>query len=50
MYETAVEKDPGSVAIQHLIMLYNKAIEYYSAINDERHLEFLEKLQGMFQD
>ena len=27
--------------VQHLISLYNKAIEYYSAMNDERHMEFL---------
>jgi len=31
-------------------MLYNKAIEYYSALNDEKHLEYLQKLQKMFQD
>jgi len=46
----AIEKEPQAVAIQHLIMLYNKAIEYYSALNDDRHLEYLEKLQNMFQD
>ena len=27
--------------VQHLISLYNKAIEYYSALNDERHMEYL---------
>ena len=27
--------------VQHLISLYNKAIEYYSAMNDERHMEYL---------
>ena len=31
-------------------MLYNKVIEYYSALNDERHLEYLQKLQRLFQD
>jgi hypothetical protein len=31
-------------------MLYNKAIEYYSALNDERHIEFLQKLQKLFLD
>jgi hypothetical protein len=31
-------------------MLYNKAIEYYSALNDEKHLEYLQKLQRLFQD
>ena len=33
-----------------MIMLYNKVIEYYSAMNDERHLEYLQKLQKLFQD
>jgi hypothetical protein len=31
-------------------MLYNKAIEYYSALNDEKHLEYLGKLQKLFVD
>ena len=33
-----------------MISLYNKAIEYYSAANDERHIEFLQKLQRLLQD
>ena len=36
--------------IQHLISLYNKAIEYYSAMNDERHMEYLNKLQKLLLD
>ena len=31
-------------------MLYNKVIEYYSAINDERHVSYLERLQRLFTD
>ena len=31
-------------------MLYNKAIEYFSALNDERHFDFLQKLQKLFLD
>jgi len=38
----------NGVAVQNLIGLYNKAIEYYSAFNDEKHLEYLQKLQKMF--
>lgn len=41
---------PSSQVVQHLIMLYNKVIEYYSALNDERHLEYLLKLQKLFQN
>ncbi len=49
-YEQALETHPSSQLVQHLIMLYNKVIEYYSALNDERHLEYLLKLQKLFQD
>lgn len=31
-------------------MLYNKAIEYFSALNDERHFDYLQKLQKLFLD
>lgn len=30
--------------------LYNKAIVYYSALSDEKHLEYLQKLQRLFSD
>lgn len=30
--------------VQDLISLYNKAIEYYSALNDEKHIEYVQKL------
>ncbi len=36
--------------VQHLISLYNKAIEYYSALNDEKHIEYLQKLQNLLLD
>jgi hypothetical protein len=50
-YEEALKAPrPSSQVVQHLIMLYNKVIEYYSALNDERHLEYLQKLQKLFQD
>ena len=32
---------------QHLIALYNKAVEYYSAIDDERHIKYLFKLKDL---
>ncbi len=43
-YEAVLEKEQSQQVVQSLIMLYNKAIEYYSALNDERHLEYLQKL------
>ena len=43
-YETALSTHPNSQIVQHLIMLYNKVIEYYSALNDEKHLDYLQKL------
>ena len=35
---------------QHLIALYNKAVEYYSALDDERHIDYLMKLQTLLKD
>lgn len=49
-YEKQIAIQPSSQTIQYLIMLYNKAVEYFSALNDERHHEYLEKLQKLFQD
>lgn len=40
-YEEAMATQPNSQIVQHLIMLYNKVIEYYSALNDEKHLDYL---------
>jgi hypothetical protein len=37
-------------SIQHLISLYNKAIEYYSVMNDARLEEFLGKLKNLLTD
>lgn len=36
--------------VQHLISLYNKAIEYYSVMNDQRLEEFLTKLKNVLLD
>ncbi len=30
--------------------LYNKAIVYYSALSDEKHIEYVQKLQRLFSD
>ena len=35
---------------QNLIALYNKAIGYYSALDDDRHIQYLKKLQNMLCD
>lgn len=35
--------------MQELIELYNKAIEYYSAFDNDKHLEYLSKLQELFK-
>jgi hypothetical protein len=33
---------------EELIEMYNKAIIYYSAVSNDRHKEFLEKLKKLF--
>jgi len=53
--EVNYDEDDGApqlspATVQHLISLYNKAIEYYSALNDERHIEYLQKLQNLLLD
>ena len=43
-FEKKMEEQVTHSTAQHLIALYNKAVEYYSALDDERHLEYLMKL------
>lgn len=40
----------GPKAAQHLIALYNKAVEYYSALNDDKYMSYFSKLQKLFND
>ncbi len=49
-FEDALKREPSYKNAQTVIMLYNKAIEYYSALNDEKHLQYLQKLRDMFSD
>ena len=43
-HEDKMEKEVNTESAKHLIALYNKAVEYYSALNDDRHLQYLVKL------
>ena len=49
-FEKKMEEQVNQATAQHLIALYNKAVEYYSALDDERHLEYLMKLQNLLKD
>jgi hypothetical protein len=49
-YEKQLRNAEDSKTAKHLIALYNKAVEYYSALNDDKHLEYLMKLQKLFTD
>ena len=49
-YEEKLKKEVSPSTAKHLIALYNKAVEYYSALNDDRHLQYLVKLQKLFAD
>lgn len=40
----------GPKAAQQLITLYNKAVEYYSALNDDKFMTYLQKLQKLMTD
>lgn len=47
---TSMSNTINPSTVQHLISLYNKAIEYYSVINDQRLEEFLSKLKNILLD
>ena len=49
-FEKKMDEQVTHGTAQHLIALYNKAVEYYSALDDERHLEYLMKLQKLLKD
>ena len=49
-FERKMEEQVSQATAQHLIALYNKAVEYYSALDDDRHLEYLMKLQTLLKD
>ena len=42
--KSSEKEELDTALVQQLISMYNKAIEFYSAVNDERHLEILQKL------
>lgn len=49
-WEEKLAADKSSQTVNHLIALYNKAVEYYSALNDDRHMEYLMKVKQLFTD
>ena len=49
-HEEKMEAEVSTESAKHLIALYNKAVEYYSALNDDRHEQYLKKLQKLFAD
>lgn len=48
--ENKLASEPTRAVVDSLMELYNKAIVYYSALSDEKHLEYLQKLQRLFSD
>jgi hypothetical protein len=48
--EQRLHTAPSRLVVDSLMELYNKAIVYYSALSDEKHLEYLQKLQRLFSD
>ena len=48
--EAILAAEPTRNTVDSLMELYNKAIVYYSALSDEKHLEYLQKLQRLFSD
>jgi len=48
--EAKLNTAPTRVVVDSLMELYNKAIVYYSAIAEEKHIEYVQKLQRLFSD
>ncbi len=48
--EGVLTSTPSKNTVDNLMELYNKAIVYYSALGDERHVEYVQKLQRLFTD
>jgi hypothetical protein len=48
--EAKLNTDPTRNTVDSLMELYNKAIVYYSALSDAKHIEYLQKLQRLFSD
>ena len=49
-FEKKMESQVTPGTAQHLIAPYNKAVEYYSALDDERYVGYLMKLQKLLKD
>lgn len=49
LLQASFNQDANPETMQELMELYNKAIEYYSAFDNDKHLEYLEKLQMLFR-
>lgn len=49
-WESKLAQEKNSQTVNHLIALYNKAVEYYSALNDDKHLQYLMKVKQLFND
>jgi hypothetical protein len=49
MYESAINNDLSMSNVQTLTTLYQKAIEYYSALDDLMFNDFLNRMQSLLQ-
>lgn len=48
-YESAINNDLSLSTVQTLTTLYQKAIEYYSALDDLLYNDFLNRMQSLLQ-
>ena len=44
-WEEKLKLEKNAQTVNHLIALYNKAVEYYSALSDDRHMDYLMKVK-----
>ena len=50
IYEDLIKAEENSKIIMELLELYEKAIEYYSAINDKRYLDYNNKIRKILKN
>ena len=50
LYEDLIKDGENSKVIKELLTLYEKAIEYYSAINDKRYIDYNNKIRRLLKN
>ena len=50
LYENRIKNEDNAESLKMLLQLYEKAIEYYSAINDKKYIEYNNKIKKILKN